>query len=85
MSRVCMTIGEIRLKGFDRADGSVLVEGLKRELARMLSDPRARAEWTRPRRAEALRIPDSPILPGPAEARKFGRNLVRAIGRELKR
>lgn len=85
MSRVRLTIGELSLKGFDRAEGRALAEGLKAEFERVLSDPDARAQWVRSRRAPMIRLADARLAPGPAEAREFGRNMVRAIGKELKR
>jgi hypothetical protein len=84
MSRIRMTIGEISLKGFDRHEGRALIEGLKGELARVLSDPLTRVEWARSHRTPILRLGNAPLAAGSAGAGKFGRNMAHAIGKGLK-
>jgi hypothetical protein len=46
----------LALKGFDAADRKAVVEGLRAELTRVLSDPAARAEWAKSRRTLVLRL-----------------------------
>jgi hypothetical protein len=84
MSRVRLTIDALTLKGFDATDGRALIEGLKSELARVLSDPATRAEWARSRRTPLLRLGPIPIETGSAGGRKFGGSVANAIGRGLK-
>ncbi len=72
MSRIQVTIDQLALKGFDAADRKALVEGLRSELSRVLSDPAGRAEWARSRRTPVLRLGRMPVEPGLAGGRKFG-------------
>jgi hypothetical protein len=61
-----------------------LVEGLRSELARVLSDPLTRAEWARSHRTPVLRLGRIPLESGTVGSRKFGRGMARAIGKGLK-
>jgi len=84
MKRIHLTIDRMTLAGFDAADRTALVEGLRSEFARILADPAARAEWMRSRRMPVLRLGQMQLQPGPSGSRKFGGNVARAIGRRLK-
>jgi hypothetical protein len=84
MSRIRLTIDALSLKGFDAADSRALVEGLKRELTRTLTDPVARAAWARAHRTPVLRLGQIPIEAGSAGSRKFGRAMAQSIGKGLK-
>lgn len=84
MSVIHVTIDRLALKGFDASDRKALVEGLRSELSRVLSDPATRAEWARSRRTPVLRLGRMPLEPGPAGGRKFGASLARGIGKGLK-
>ena len=85
MSRIRLTIDELTLKGFEGADGRALVEGLRSELARMLSDPLTRAEWARSYRMSVLRLGPMPVETGSSGSREFAKGLAQAIGRGIKR
>ena len=84
MSRIRVTIDRLALAGFAPAERAALVEGLKSELARLLSDPTSRAEWARSHRTPALRLGRMPFESGPSGGRKFGGAVARAIGKGLK-
>ena len=84
MSRIRVTIDELVLKGIEAGDRNALVDGLRSELARVLADPAARAEWARTHRTPVLRLGSMPLEPGRAGGRKFGTGIARAIGRGLK-
>jgi hypothetical protein len=84
MSRIRVTIDELVLKGIEARDRNALLDGLRSELARVLSDPAARVEWARTHRTPVLRLGQIPLESGPGGARKFGKGVARAIGRGLK-
>jgi hypothetical protein len=84
MSRIRVTIDRIVLKGMESADRNALVQSLRSELSRVLSDPTTRAEWARPHRTPVLKLGRMPLEPGPAGGRKFGSGMARAIGKGLK-
>ena len=84
MSVIHVTIDQLALKGFEPADRKALVEGLRTELSRVLSDPATRAEWARSRRTPVLRLGRMPLEPGAAGGRKFGSSVARGIGKGFK-
>jgi hypothetical protein len=84
MSRIRVTIDELVLKGIEAGDRNALVDGLRSELARVLADPAARAEWARMHRTPVLRLGRIPLESGASGGRKFGKGMARAIGRGLK-
>ena len=84
MSRIRLTIDRVVLSGFDPADRTALMEGLRAELSRLLGDSASRDEWARSRRTPVLKLGRMPIDPGPSGGRKFGGGLARAIGKGLK-
>jgi hypothetical protein len=84
MSRIRVTIDHVVLKGIEAGDRKSMVEGLEGELARVLSDPAARAEWERSHRTPVLRLGSMPLESGPSGSRRFGRGLARGIGKGLK-
>lgn len=85
MSRIRLTIDELALKGFEGDDGRALADGLRSELARVLSDPLTRAEWVRSHRTPVLRLGSMPLETGTSGSRKFARGLAQAIGKGMKR
>ena len=85
MSRIRVSIDELALKGFEAADARVLVDVLRSELARVLSDPLTRAGWARSRRTPVLRIGAIPKQTGTSGSRKFARGLANAIGKGMTR
>jgi hypothetical protein len=84
MSRVRLTIDHLALKGFDAVDGRALVDALRRELVRILSDPAARAELNQSRHTPVVRLGTVPIENGVTGSRNFGAAVGRAIARRLK-
>jgi len=84
MSRIRVTIDRLVLTGIEPGSRNALVEGLRSELSRVLSDPAARGEWARSRRTPVLRLGKMPLEPGPSGGRAFGSGMARAIGRGLK-
>jgi hypothetical protein len=84
MSQVRVTIDRLVLKGMEPAERKALVEGLQRELSRVLSDPATRAQWAHSHRTPVLRLGRLPLEPGAAGGRKFGKQMARALGRGLK-
>jgi hypothetical protein len=77
MSRVRVTIDSLVLKGLDPTARKGLVEGLRAELSRVLSDPAVRGAWTHSQRTPVLKLGRMPLEPGAAGG--FGRGLARAI------
>ena len=83
MSRIRITIDRLALQGFDPAERTALVEGLKGELIRTLSSPQSGAAL-RSRRTPVMRLANLQRQPGPAGSRAFGTAVARAIGRSVK-
>jgi hypothetical protein len=84
MSRIKVTIDRLVLSGMEAGDRRALAEGLKSELARLLSDPASRAGWAGSRRIPLLRLGRMPLEPGRSGAAKCGSVLARSIGSRLK-
>lgn len=84
MSRITVTIDRLVLKGFEAGERKALAEGLQAELSRVLADAATRAEWARPHRTPVLKLGRMPVEAGTAGARKFGKQMARAVGRGLK-
>jgi hypothetical protein len=84
MSRVRVTIDRLILQGFDPGDQRSLINGLKSELSRMLSDQAAGIATARSHRTSLLRAEIPAMEPGFAGARKLGGGIARAIGKGVK-
>jgi hypothetical protein len=84
MSRISVTIHQLVLSGFDRADGKAVAEGLERELSRVLSGPTTRAHWARSAYTPVVRLPAMSLDTGTSGRRKFGAAMGRQIGKGLK-
>ena len=84
MSRIRVTIDELVLKGIAAGDRNALVDGLRSELARVLSDPATSTEWATTHCTPVLRLGQLPLASGPSGGRTFGKRMARAIGRGLK-
>lgn len=83
MSRVNIHIDQLALRGFEPAERTSIIEGLKTELTRIAADPAARSTW-QSRRTPVLRIKNLPHQPGPSGSRAFGSKIARAIGKSVK-
>jgi hypothetical protein len=83
VNRIRLTIDQLVLRGFEPSDRRALVEGLQRELRRVLADPATQA-WARPHRTPVLRLGQMPLEFSSSGARKFGTGLARAIAKGLK-
>ena len=81
MSRIRIHIDRLVLPAMDIGDRNALVEGLRSELTRVLSDPASRPNS---HRTPVLRLGRMPLAPGPSGSRKFGSALARSIGKGLK-
>jgi hypothetical protein len=84
MSRVRLSIDRLVMQGMGPVEQQALVDGLKAELARVLSDPAARADWARSHRTPVVKLGRMTLEPGRAGGRKFGGGLARGIGTRLK-
>jgi hypothetical protein len=84
MSQIKLSIDKIVLNGFAPGTDKSVVEGLQRELRRVLADPAAREAWAHSHRTPVLKLGSVPLENGPAGGRKFGAGIVRAIGKGLK-
>jgi len=84
MSRIRLQIDRLVLPEMDSGDQKALIEGLRAELTRMLSDTAARAAWARPHRTPLLRLGRMALEPGRAAGKKFGSALGHSIGKGLK-
>ena len=83
MSRIRITIDRVALQGFDPAERTALVEGLKSELTRVLSNPQSRAAF-RSRRTPVIRLAGFQRQSGPSGSRAVGSAVARAVGRSVK-
>jgi hypothetical protein len=84
MRRINVTNDGLVLRGFERADGEAVADGLKRELSRVLSEPTTRAHWARSSYTPVLRLPATGLETGTSGRRKFGAGMARQIGKGLK-
>lgn len=75
MSRIRVNIDSLVLKGLDPDARQALVEGLRTELTRVLSDPAARTALTRSQRTPVLRLGRVPL-------QGVGTRLARAIAKK---
>jgi hypothetical protein len=84
MSRISVHIDRLVLPEMDVPGRNALVNGLKAELSRVLSDRANRTGWAKSHRTPVLRLGRMPIEPGPSGGGKFGASLGRSIGKGLK-
>ena len=82
MSRIRVTIDRLALKGFDPAERTALVEGLRRELERVLIAPGGAAHWKK-RRTPVVRV-NVPAQAGLSGSRALGGSVAQAIGKGVK-
>jgi hypothetical protein len=85
MRRVRVSIDELALKGLAPVERRALVDGLRAELSRMLSDPADRRAWARAHRTPVMKLGQMTLEPGAAGGRTLGAKLAGAIGRRLRR
>lgn len=85
MNRVRVTIDELALNGLEPVARRALVDGLRTELLRVLSDPADRRAWARARSMPAIKLGQLTLEPGAAGGRTLGVKLAGAIGRVLRR
>lgn len=83
MSRIRVTIDHVVLRGIQPAERQAILDGLREELQTVLSDPVARAAWSRSHHAPVLRLGQMTLVPGPTGGRTFARGLIRALGRRI--
>jgi hypothetical protein len=83
-ARLNIHIDRLVLRGIDPSDQQAFANGLKTELARVLSDPQARAALARTRRTPVMRLGKLTMQPGLGGARDLGRGVAKAIGRGMK-
>ncbi|HTV13589.1 MAG TPA: hypothetical protein VME68_02665 [Acidobacteriaceae bacterium] len=83
MSRIRLTIDSIALQGFDPAERTALIDGLRSQLERTLADREARAAWKSHRRP-VLRLGGVSQVPGLRGSRALGSQIARAVGRSMK-
>ena len=79
-----MNIDHLVLNGFQPQEAKGLSEALQSQLSQLLLDPVVRAEWARSHRTPVLKLGSMPLEAGTAGARRFGRQVARALGRGLK-
>ncbi len=82
MTRVRVTIDQLILQGLDAGSERALVQALKTELARVLSDPVASA--ARSQRTPMVKQGSMPLEPGAAGGRRFGTALAQNILKKVK-
>jgi len=83
MSRIRLVIDQVALQGFDPAERTALIDGLRSQLERTLADREARAAWKSHRRP-VLRLGSLPLEPGLKGSRSLGSQIGRAVGRSMK-
>ena len=84
MSRIRLNIDRLVLNGFQPVEAKVLSEALQSQLTEALSDRATQAERACSHHTPALKLGRMSLETGTTGARKFGRQLARAIGKELK-
>jgi hypothetical protein len=86
MSRIQLHIDRLVLPEMDVADRNALIERLRAELTRTLSDAATRTStsWARSHRTPVLKLGRMPLDPGPSGGRQFGAALGRSVGNGLK-
>jgi hypothetical protein len=75
---VTLHIDQLVLRGIDPMDKHALADGLKTELARVLSDPATRAALGQSRRTPVMRLGRM------AGARALGGSVAKAIGKGMR-
>jgi hypothetical protein len=79
MSRVRVTIDVLALKGLEPVARRALVDGLRTELSRVLSDPADRRAWAGAHRTPVIKLAQLTLEPGAPGGRKLGVKLAGAI------
>jgi hypothetical protein len=82
MSRIRVVIDRVALQGFDPAERTALIEGLRSEFERTFADHQGRANWKSHRRP-VLRLGSLSLQPGPSGSHSCGSQIARAVGRSL--
>lgn len=77
--KVTLTIDRLVLRGVDPLDQRALADGLRTELARVLSDTARRDGFGPSRRTPMLQLGRMPMEPGLVGTKNFGGSLGRAI------
>jgi hypothetical protein len=85
MSRINLNIEKLVLRGFEVADRTALVEGLRQELRRVLASPDDRGALIHSHRMPVLKLGLIPFSPEPSGARSFGCRVAQAVGKGLPR
>ncbi len=81
---VTLHIDRLVLRGIDPLDQRALTDGLKTELARVMSTPTVQGAMQRSRRTPVMKLGRMAIQPGQAGARAFGSGIARAIGKGMR-
>jgi len=84
MSRIRLNIDRVVLKGVEPGEGKAMVEALRAELTRVLSNGTLQTEGLRSYRTPVLKLGRKPLQPGVGGARKFGTGLAKTIQNGLK-
>jgi hypothetical protein len=84
MSRIRLNIDRLVLNGFQPLEAKMLSDALQSQLSEVLSDRATRAEWARSHRTPALKLGRMSLETGTVGARKFGKQVARAVGKGLK-
>jgi hypothetical protein len=82
MSRINLTIDRIVLRGVDPGDQTGLLEGLQKELSRVLRD--VVRHWTVRAAPLLLKLGTMPVTPGTSGGQVLGARVGGAIGKGLK-
>jgi hypothetical protein len=84
MSRIRVTIDELKLNGLDARERAALVEALQSELRSALAGPGSRTERTGSRQIPVLRLPRVALEPGTSAAGRLASAVAKAIGKEVR-
>ncbi|HEY0760123.1 MAG TPA: hypothetical protein VGD59_12800 [Acidisarcina sp.] len=84
MSVTRVNIDRLVLRGIAPGDRKHLVEALRGELSRMLSDPQTCAAWVRSQRIPVVRLGNIAFTPGPAGSRRMGREIASRITNKVR-
>ncbi len=84
MSRIHLKIDRLVLNGLQPGQDKALVEALRTQLTKILSDRGTRAAWAQSHRTPVLKLGNVPLGTGTAGAKNFGTRVARGIGKGLK-
>jgi hypothetical protein len=84
MSRIRLDIDRLVLRGFEPLEAKAFSEALQSHLSEILSEQATRTHWAGLQRTPVLKLGRMSRDSGIAGARKFGKQVARAVGKGLR-